>query len=55
MKTISPWVFAGLVIMNIALLVIIWMGHPRGGAPFITRRLELLKMDRAFNMYWSQN
>ncbi|MDI9859545.1 Spy/CpxP family protein refolding chaperone [Flectobacillus roseus] len=34
MKTISPWVFAGLVIMNIALLVIIWMGHPRGGAPF---------------------
>ena len=35
MKTISPWIFAGLVIMNIALLVFIWMGHPRGGAPFL--------------------
>jgi Spy/CpxP family protein refolding chaperone len=33
MKLFSPWIFAGLVIMNIALLAVIWLGRPAGRPP----------------------
>lgn len=33
MKLFSPWIFVGLVIMNIALLAVIWLGRPAGRPP----------------------